>query len=145
MPQPELLTLIRHFEGLRLRSYRDPVGVLTIGYGTTGPDVKPGAVWSKMQCEQRMQDDAAMFERGVRRLCPSITGVRLAAIADFAYNLGLGRLKRSTLRKRILAGDHERAAVELARWVYGGGRKLRGLVRRRAAEVALYQSGGRDG
>jgi lysozyme len=70
-------------------------------------------------------------------LCPGLRGERLAAIADFAYNLGLGRLKASTLRRRLNAGDYAGARQELRKWVRGGGRVLPGLVLRREAEAAL--------
>ena len=132
--------LIRRFEGLRLKAYFCPAGVLTCGYGTTGPDIKADTVWTKEQAEQRMQQDAAKFVSGTRALCPGLEGDRLAAIADFAYNLGLTRLKGSTLRKRIKSGDWDGACVELRKWVRGGGRVLPGLVLRREAEIALIRA-----
>lgn len=137
MPQPALLALIRRFEGLRLRAYLCPAHVVTIGYGSTGADIKPGMTWTREQAEQRMAQDAAVFERGTLALCPSLRGDRLAAIADFSYNLGLTRLKQSTLRRRLNAGDLDGARAELAKWVRGGGRILPGLVIRRATESAL--------
>lgn len=74
---------------------------------------------------------------GTLALCPGLGGDRLCAIADFAYNLGLGRLKASTLRRKINDEDWEGAKAELAKWVRGGGRVLPGLVLRRAAEAAI--------
>lgn len=136
-PPPELLALIRHFEGLRLRAYYCPAGVLTCGYGSTGPDIKPDTRWTKDQAELRMQRDAAVFVAGTLKLCPGLEGVALAAVSDFAYNLGLTRLKGSTLRRKVNAGDWAGARVELLKWVRGGGRVLPGLVRRRQAEAAL--------
>lgn len=70
-------------------------------------------------------------------LCPALAGDNLCAIADFAYNLGLARLKASTLRRRINVGDFEAAKIELRKWVNAGGRKLPGLVLRREAECLL--------
>jgi lysozyme len=84
-----------------------------------------------------MRADVATFVRGTLALCPGLEGARLAAVADFAYNLGLTRLAGSTLRRRINAGDWEASAVELRKWVRGGGRILPGLVLRREAEVSL--------
>lgn len=84
-----------------------------------------------------MAADALRFARGARALCPGLAGDRLCAIADFAYNVGLGRLQASTLRRRLNAGDYAGAREELRKWVYGGGKKLRGLVLRREAEAAL--------
>lgn len=77
----------------------------------------------------------------VQVLCPGVEGARLAALTDFAFNLGTGALRASTLRRRVLSGDWDAVPVELRRWVRGGGRVLPGLVRRREAEIALVQSG----
>jgi lysozyme len=132
-----LLELIRRFEGLRLKAYLCPAGVPTIGYGSTGPDVKLGMTWPIEKAEARMAQDAAVHVAAARRYCPALEGAALGAIADFSYNLGATRLKSSTLRRKLNAGDMEGAKVELARWVRGGGRILPGLVIRRAAEAAL--------
>lgn len=87
-----------------------------------------------------MASDALKFARGTLALCPELHGTKLCAIADFAYNLGLGALRNSTLRKRVNAGDDNAVVAELSKWVNGGGRKLPGLVRRRAAEAMLWLS-----
>ena len=134
---PELYELVRRFEGLRLRAYLCPAGVWTCGYGSTGPDVGPSTAWTLPQADARMRADVATFVRGTLALCPGLSGAKLAAAADFAYNLGLTRLAGSTLRRRINAGDWEGAAAELRRWVRGGGRVLPGLVLRREAEARL--------
>ncbi len=140
MPPPAvLLELIRRFEGLRLKAYFCPAGVLTCGYGSTGPDIKPGTVWTKEQSEARMSSDAARFAAAARVLCPGQADDTLAALADFAYNLGATRLAGSTLRRKINAGDIDGARVELKKWVRGGGKILPGLVVRRAAEAALLK------
>ena len=133
----ELYELIRRFEGLRLRAYYCPAGVLTCGFGSTGPDITPTTVWTLQQATDRMRADARRFALGTLKLCPGLSGGRLAALADFSYNLGLTRLKGSTLRRRVLAGDGDAAVVELRKWVRGGGRVLPGLVLRRAAEARL--------
>lgn len=132
-----LYTLIRRFEGCRLMPYYCPAGVLTCGWGSTGPDVFPGKAWTQDYADKRLSLDAAKFAKATYLLCPTLEGDGLAAIADFAYNLGTGRLKASTLRKRINAGDIEGAKQELMKWTRGGGRVLPGLVARRAAEAAL--------
>lgn len=134
---PALYDLVRRFEGLRLRAYLCPAGVWTCGYGSTGPDVTPGVEWTLTQATERMRADVERFVAGTLRLCPGLSGDRLAAIADFSYNLGLTRLAGSTLRKRVNAGDWAGAGDELAKWVRGGGRVLPGLVLRRQAEIAL--------
>jgi len=139
-PPPELLTLIQTFEGLRLRAYVCPAGVWTCGWGSTGPDVTPTTVWTQDEADARLQIDAVRFTAAAKTLCPSLEGPQLAAVADFAYNMGATRLAGSTLRRKINAGDLDSAADEFEKWVYGGGRKLPGLVARRLAERALFLS-----
>lgn len=132
-----LHALIRHFEGCHLRAYVCPAGVWTIGWGATGAGIGPGVVWTQAQADERMQKDAARFARAVDSLTPGLTDAQLCALADFAFNVGVGAYRASTLRKRVEVGDWEGARVQLMRWVYGGGRVLPGLVRRRAAERAI--------
>jgi len=130
--------LIRRFEGCRLRAYLCPAGVPTIGWGSTGPDVRLGETWTQAQADRRMALDAAAFLHGARQAVPMAdTPGRQAALADFAYNLGLTRLRGSTLRRKALRSDWPGVRVELSRWVRGGGRVLPGLATRRAAEAAL--------
>lgn len=141
---PILLALIERFEGLYLRPYICPAGVPTIGLGSTryedGTPVKltdPPITRERAYAIARVQIERD-YMPAVLKLCPGIdTPGRLAAITDFAYNLGAGALKSSTLRKRINAGDWDGARSELAKWVRGGGRVLPGLVARRKAEAAL--------
>ena len=116
-----LYRLIRQFEGCHLRAYVCPAGVF----------------WTQAQADARLEQDAQAFARAVETMTPGLQPRELCALADFAYNLGVGAYRGSTLRRRVDAGDWEGARVQLARWVYGGGRRLLGLVRRRAAEVAL--------
>ncbi|MBF6561450.1 MAG: lysozyme [Candidatus Binataceae bacterium] len=132
-----LYWLVRQFEGCRLVPYLCPAGVWTCGWGSTGPDVFPGRAWTQEYADWRLEQDARKFAYGALILCPKLRGDALCAIADFAYNLGLGRLKTSTLRRRLNAGDMRGARIELAKWVRGGGKILPGLVRRRAAEAAF--------
>lgn len=132
-----LYRLIREFEGCRLTPYLCPAGVWTAGWGSTGPDVIPGRAWTQEYADRRLEADALRFARGALALCPGLEAQALAAVADFAYNLGLGALQASTFRRRVNARDWAAARVELAKWVHGGGRVLPGLVRRRAAEAAL--------
>lgn len=129
--------LCRRFEGLRLKAYYCPAGVLTIGYGATGPDIKPGMVVTQEWAEERLQRDLRIAKASALRYCPNLTDGPLEAITDFVFNLGAGRLAASTLRKRLNAEDWEGSKGELAKWVWGGGRKLPGLVIRRQAEAAL--------
>lgn len=132
-----LYTLIETFEGCRLTPYICPAGVWTCGWGSTGADVIPGRAWTQEYADQRMQADALIFACEADKLCPGLSEPQLCAIADFAYNCGVGRLAASTLRRKVNAGDMEAAQVEIRKWVYGGGKKLPGLVLRREAEARL--------
>lgn len=135
-----LLGLIRRFEGLRLTPYRCPAGVPTVGYGHTGPDVTmQSPPITPNVAEALLIEDAEGFVRAVLKASPSLAAnmPALAAIADFAFNLGTARYRGSTLRRKVQAEEWDDAQDELAKWVWGGGRKLPGLVVRRAAEAAL--------
>lgn len=135
-----LYVLIKQFEGCRLMPYLCPAKVWTCGWGSTGPDVIPGKVWTQPYADARLARDALRFVKGTLALCPALEGDALAAVADFAYNLGLGALRASTLRRVInIGGGSAQVEAQLARWVHAGGRRLRGLVLRRAAEAALYR------
>lgn len=139
-----LHALIRRFEGLRLKPYLCPAGVATIGYGSTaygtGHKVKlTDRPISEPVAEAMMQRDAAVFARAAANLSPVLwfDAGKHSAIADFCYNLGTTRYKASTLRRRIDAGDWKGAEEELAKWVWGGGKRLPGLILRRQAEALL--------
>lgn len=133
----ELYKLIRRFEGCRLMPYICPAGVWTCGWGSTGVDVFPGRPWTQEYADRRMELDAIRFVKGALLACPNLKGNTLSAVADFCYNLGLGAFRGSTLRKRLTAEDWKAAKTELLRWVRGGGKVLKGLVLRRAAEARL--------
>lgn len=141
---PEALPpLIRRFEGLRLRPYLCPAGVPTIGYGHTGPEVRMDSpAITRSLAEAWLLEDAERACRAALALSPALAGQddRLAAVADFIFNLGAGRYKASTLRRRIAEGDWPEAAEQLGRWVWGGGRRLPGLVARREAERRLIEA-----
>ena len=148
------LPLIRQFEGLALEAYLDPVGIPTIGYGTIRyPDGKPvqlGDRITALRAEQLLRD--AVAEHYAPALLAAIppahdyTAAQQAALLSFTYNVGVGSVQRSTLRRRLLAGEDPQLVIaeELPRWSRGGGRELPGLVRRRAAEVALFVEAGRS-
>ncbi len=132
-----LILLIKRFEGCYLKPYLCPAGVWTCGWGSTGVDVIPGERWTQAYADERMMRDAEHFIKATKLLCPDLTGQSLCAIADFAYNLGIGRLRASTLRKRVNEGNLHASRIELLRWTRAGGKVLRGLVLRRQAEAAL--------
>ena len=135
-----LRAMIRRFEGLRLNPYRCPAGVWTCGYGHTGPDVRADSPPITMRlAEAMLAEDAFGAAIAAGKASPVLWGddARHAAIADFIFNLGATRYKASTLKKRVDAEDWDAAAAEIRRWVWGGGRRLPGLVKRREAEAAL--------
>lgn len=141
-----LLDLIRKFEGLRIKPYRCPAGVPTIGYGSTAyPNGHKVSMAdrpvSPAVAEAMMHIDAERFLRASGNLSPILWFApdKHAAIADFCYNLGMARYKASTLKRRVDAADWEGAAAELQKWVWGGGKKLPGLVARRKAEAELLR------
>ena len=137
-----LLDLIRRFEGLCLKAYLCPAGIWTVGYGHTGKDVTPGmAPISEAVAEEMLHQDAAVFMMAACAQSPVLwfDENKRAAITDFCYNLGMSRYKASTLKRKVNAGDWEGAQEELQKWVWGGGRKLPGLVARRKAEALFLK------
>lgn len=139
-PSSRCLEIIKTFEGLRLKAYLCPANIPTIGFGATGPDIKLGMVWTLPQAVARLTADVTAFSTGVRAMLASVTTTQgqFDALVSFAYNCGIAALKGSTLLKRHKAGQHRAAQLEFQKWVKGGGKVLPGLVRRRAAEAALY-------
>lgn len=134
------IDLAKHFEGFYAKPYICPAGFWTVGYGHLCKPDHPAI--TKEQAEAYLAADMQSALKATLRLCPGLatgpTG-RLAAIVDFTFNLGAGRLQTSTLRRCINAGDWGRVPGELMKWVHGGGRVLPGLVARRKAEVSLLQ------
>ena len=141
------IELAKRFEGFhkvvradpgRAQPYICPAGYWTIGYGHLCDPKHPPI--SEAEAEVHLARDLQTALAATLRYCPVLAAEperRLAAIVDFTFNLGAGRLQTSTLRRRVNQRDWSNVGVELARWVYGGGRVLPGLVARRAAEAAL--------
>jgi lysozyme len=132
------LALIQEFEGLRLIAYQDPVGIWTIGWGHTRT-ARPGMRISVEQATALMRQDLAEFERCVfRALKRPIAQHEFDALVSWAYNIGCGAMRSSTLIRKFNGGDKLGAADELLRWNKAGGKRLAGLVRRRRAERAMF-------
>ena len=137
--------LCKQFEGYRGKPYLCPAGVATIGYGSTYyVDGRKVALTDAFMSEPDaaallLQELHHTYLPGVLRQCPILlTDERKCnAIVDFVYNLGLGRLQTSTLKRKINASDWDAAQEQLMLWTKGGGRVLPGLVKRRVAESAL--------
>jgi lysozyme len=141
----EGLELIRQFEGFRGAAYRDPVGVWTIGYGHTSmagaPAVMAGLAVTETEAEEILARDVEQFARGVRELLRvELTDGQFSALVSFAYNVGLGGLKKSSVLAAVNAREFVAVPRRLQLWVKAGGRVLPGLVKRRAAEAALFAS-----
>ncbi len=142
------LALIMEFEGFADKIYECQGGKLTIGYGhvmSRGEIAKFSAGISKVQAIELLRQDVANAEQSVTRLISAdITPWQFDALVSFTFNVGAGALQRSSLRRRVNAGQHEQAAREFMRWIFAGGRKLEGLIRRRKAEADLYSKGYRQ-
>lgn len=136
--------LARRFEGLYLTPYLCPAGVPTIGYGATYYEDGTRVQLADPPITRERADQLLLwmvrtvYLPAVRKLCPGVDSPgRLAALIDFAFNLGAGQLRASTLRRKVIAGDWDAVPGELRKWTRGGGRVLRGLVLRREAECSL--------
>ena len=135
------LDLIKSFEGLRLKAYKDAVGVWTIGYGHT-KTATPGTVISEPEAEALLRNDLAEAQGAVERLVKQpLTDNEYAALVSFVFNLGSGNLSRSTLLRRLNVGDRKGAADQFLVWNKAGGKVLAGLTRRRQAERTLFMGG----
>lgn len=141
------LKLMHEFEGYSAKTYPDPgpTGLpVTGGWGTTrdenGNPFKLGVTYDKSYWEALFKRDLAKFEQSVRELCPITTQGQFDALVSFAYNVGSGNLKDSTLRRLHNLGDYNGAKDQFQKWNRAGGKILAGLTRRRAAEAELYAS-----
>lgn len=135
------MPFVAKWEGLRLRAYADPVGIPTICYGHT-LDVRLDQVMTIQECNRLLEQELGTYLALVDEFVTiPLTDRRRVALASFAYNVGAENFKRSTLLKKLNAGNVIDACKELDRWVYAKGRKLPGLVNRRAAEKGLCLDG----
>lgn len=130
--------LIKSFEGLRLKSYQDSVGIWTVGYGTTR-GIGPGMSITIEQAERMLTNDITRFEPQVDQLVKvPLSQNQWDALMSFTYNLGATNLGSSTLLKLLNTGDYAGAAAQFPRWNKAGGQVLAGLTARRAAEQQLF-------
>lgn len=144
------LELIKRFEGCRLTAYPDPGSggpPWTIGWGATrigGQPVRPGQTVTQDEADALLAADVARHAAEVEAALQGAPTrqAQFDALVSFHYNTGA--IARATLTRRHREGDHARAAREFARWTRSGGRVMPGLVRRRAAEEALYRSADGD-
>ncbi|WP_218944889.1 glycoside hydrolase family protein [Enterobacter sichuanensis] len=144
-PNQACIDLIKHFESCELEAYPDPGSggePWTIGWGSTGPDINKGTQWTQAECDARFESDLMNYGIKVAALLGNAptSGNQFGALTSFAYNAGLHALAESTLLRKHKAGNFEGAAEEFGRWIYGSGKLLPGLVRRRTAEAQLYRT-----
>jgi len=132
------LRLLKSFEGLRLEAYLDPVGIWTIGYGTTS-GVFPGQRITEVQAEEFLKRDLRRFEAAVTDLVTvPLNADQFSALVSFTYNVGEGAFAGSTLLRLLNQRNYRGAAEQFQRWNLGDGVELAGLTRRRRAERALF-------
>ena len=156
---PEAIKMIKHHEGVRVKPYRCPAQLWTVGVGhVMYPEqaklpvaeriqfplkVEDFHIWSMDEVDNLLAQDLGRFERGVARYCPNAVNSQgiFDALVSFSFNVGLGNLQRSGLRMKTNRGDYEDAAEEFMKWTKAAGKVLPGLVKRRNDERALYLSG----
>ncbi len=136
--------MIIHHEGVRLRPYKCPAGLWTVGVGHLIGDGKTlpddwNRTFTMEEVNEILKKDLNRFEKGVLRLCPNgLTQSRFDALVSFSFNVGLGNLQRSSVRMRHNRGDYDGAAEAFLMWTKAAGRVLPGLVKRRQDERSLY-------
>ena len=145
MSQGGLDNLLKKFEGCKLKAYRCPANVCTIGYGHTSaagaPQVADGMIITQADAEDILKRDIVKYEIAVMDLVKvKLTQNQFDVLVDFAYNAGVGNLKSSTMLKKVNAGDLDAVPAELMKWTKGGGKVLPGLVRRRQAAGAWWSA-----
>ena len=143
MSQGGLDNLLKKFEGCKLKAYRCPAGILTIGYGHTSaagaPEVTEGMTITQQEAEDILKKDLVKYEQSVLAMVKvPLAQNQYDVLVDFIYNAGGGALKTSTLLKKVNAGNFDAVPDELMKWTKGGGKVLPGLVRRRQAESAWW-------
>lgn len=132
------VSLIQHFEGCELKSYRCAGNALTIGYGHTG-NVEEDQKITQEQADTLLVNDLEVFERQVQRLVTvDLKQHQFDALVSWAFNLGSGNLRASTLLRVLNAGDYDKVTEQMVRWDKAGGIALAGLTRRRKAEAVLF-------
>lgn len=137
--------LVRKWEGCHLKAYPDPASggePWTIGFGATGTGIRRGVVWTQQEAEQRLEQDVKRFVDGVRRLLQRpATDKQLGSMASLAYNIGLARFEKSTLLRLFNEGKTEAAGKQFGVWTLAAGKRMQGLVNRRADEAKMFADG----
>lgn len=141
------LSLIKKWESFQPRPYLCPANYWTIGYGHLIKDYPennrfpPGSVLTEPEAEELLAEDVEIAERAVLRLIKApLTQGQFDALVSFTFNLGAGKLQASTLRQKVNRREYLSAADEFGKWVWAGGKKMRGLISRRRDEALLFLS-----
>lgn len=152
-----LIDLVKQYEGLRLTSYKDATGILTIGWGHTGKDVHPKQVITEDEAENLLNQDLLLFWNAIgKKTSRELLEYEQAALTSFAFNIGFGQKnikdglfylksgKPSTLWTHAMS-DNVDTYKDFLDWVYAGGKKLNGLVKRRSSESEMYLGNIKEG
>lgn len=134
-----LLSCVPKFEGMVLRGYKDPIGIVTVCTGHTKTAVL-GRAYTPAECDKLLMEDLIDHATGVKTCVTyPLTPNQLAASVSFAFNVGVPKFCASTMARKLNAGDIAGACAELSKWTHAGGRELPGLVKRRATERAMCE------
>jgi lysozyme len=135
-----LTTMVPKFEGMVLRGYKDPIGIVTACAGHTATAIL-GRPYTRAECDKLLQEDLVEHAEGVLACTPGLEGKPgpLGAAVSFAYNVGVAKYCGSTMARKFNAYDYAGACAELSKWNLAGGRVLPGLVTRRKAERAVCE------
>lgn len=133
-----LVASVALWEGTEYKPYYDVVGVLTVCNGYTGPDIIPGKTYGKQECDRLLKKELTEHGLGVLK-CTKVplNQNQYDSLTSFTYNVGVGAYCKSTLLRKLNAGDYTGACRELPKWNKAGGKVYAGLTKRRAAEMAL--------
>lgn len=130
--------LIKQFEGCKLKSYKCPADVWTIGYGHTAT-AKQNMTITKEKADELLEKDVEFFEVSLNKLSLNLTQNEFDCLISFIFNVGFGAFLKSTILKKIKQNKKDEVPFQLMRWTKAGGKELPGLVRRRRAEAALWR------
>lgn len=133
---------IKQHEGCRLAAYQDAGNIWTIGWGSTGPDIKQGVTWTQEQADFRLEIDITKTETAINKiLTRKLSAKSIAALVSFAYNLGEAALASSHMFSCVQNGDDLGAAKAFLSWDHVGQTEVKGLLIRRLEEAAIYLRG----
>ena len=133
-----MIAVIKKFEGLRLKAYKCPAGVYTIGYGHT-ENVNADSEISELMADQILRKDLKKFEQAINDLDVPLLQCEFDSLVSFVFNVGIGNFNKSTLKKLLSQKKFFYAAKEFDKWVFAGGKKLPGLQNRRNKERKIFE------